>query len=251
MPNPRKFISRSVPLITSAFVLSLFLVGCGGGPQFLRQECLSKDDTECAQAAVKRPANPNLKTGRAEHPRSLVDEIKDLRTRDTSLPRQLTYLVEKSERRLTVKLGDRVVRTYGVSLGFQPVGHKAREADGRTPEGTYYVVYKAPPKGSMFYRSLLVSYPNLERADEGLKAGVITQREHGQIKRAQKRCGMPPQRTALGGYILIHTGGGGAGYSDWTLGCVALTDSDMVDLHLAARAGCRNGEPRTKLVIKP
>jgi len=39
---------------------------------------------------------------------------------------------------------------------------------------------------------------------------------------------MPPQSTPLGGSIRIH--GGGAG-EDWTLGCIAMNDTDIKDLY--------------------
>ena len=148
-------------------------------------------------------------------------------------------------------LGEKIVRTYGVSLGFDPQGDKTRQGDGKTPEGTFYVAYGAPPRGTRYHRSLLVSYPSVERAKEGLDSGAISKAQYARIAYAQKRCRIPLQNTKLGGYILIHGGGGGAGYGDWTLGCVALTNDEVEEIHSISPAGCNDGVPRTKLVIAP
>ena len=45
--------------------------------------------------------------------------------------------VELSKRTRTLRLyaGDRVLKEYRVALGGNPIGHKQREGDGRTPEG--------------------------------------------------------------------------------------------------------------------
>ena len=239
--------------VTGLAGLSIFCVliqACGGGPH-IRSECASQDDPECHQPRLVPPKDSDLKTGRSLYERSLKQTIADMRRKDPSLPTQVTYFVDKSDLEMQVKLGDAVVRTYGISLGFEPVGHKSREGDGKTPEGTYYVAAKNP--NSRFFRSLLVSYPRIEDAEKALSQGAIKRWQFNKIKRSQERCGVPLQNTALGGAIMIHGGGGGPGYKkDWTLGCVALTDSDMAELYEVARSGCeKNGDARIKLVIQP
>lgn len=42
-------------------------------------------------------------------------------------------VVEKAARRLSVFRGTALLKTYRVSLGQNPKGHKQREGDGRTP----------------------------------------------------------------------------------------------------------------------
>ena len=44
-------------------------------------------------------------------------------------------LVKKSERKLYLKSGDRILETYSVAFGANPGGHKQQEGDERTPEG--------------------------------------------------------------------------------------------------------------------
>ncbi len=67
-------------------------------------------------------------------------------------------MIKKRERRLYLVKKDKPFRTYSISLGFSPDGHKQHQGDGRTPEGRYYIDWRNP--GSKFRKSLHVSYPN-------------------------------------------------------------------------------------------
>src|SRR5580658_8283014 len=53
-------------------------------------------------------------------------------------------VVRKSQRRLYLMDGDRVVRSYKIALGLEPVGPKERDGDFRTPEGRYYLARRNP-----------------------------------------------------------------------------------------------------------
>ncbi|MEA1048684.1 L,D-transpeptidase family protein [Lamprobacter modestohalophilus] len=67
-------------------------------------------------------------------------------------------LVKKSERTMELHKDGAVYRTYRISLGDQPRGHKFQEGDERTPEGNYVLDWRNP--NSSFYKSIHVSYPN-------------------------------------------------------------------------------------------
>lgn len=108
---------------------------------------------------------------------------------------------------------------FPASLGFTPEGHKQREGDGKTPEGSYRIYHKNPK--SSFYLSLGISYPNADDAKGALEAGIIDQSTYQRILKSPS---WPPQNTAMGGLIYIH--GGGVG-SDWTWGCVALENEHI------------------------
>lgn len=117
--------------------------------------------------------------------------------------------VDKSERRLWLMRGDTIVASFPIALGGNPIGHKQREGDRRTPEGRYVLDFRK--RDSAFFRALHVSYP--DAAD---------------IERA-KRAGVPP-----GGAIMIHGQPNGMGAlaavtqrRDWTDGCIALSNEDM------------------------
>lgn len=121
-------------------------------------------------------------------------------------------VVHKSERKLYLYSGDRLLGEYKVALGLNPVGQKVREHDFRTPEGRYYLARRNTR--SDYFLAIQVSYPNKE--DE---------------LRARKQ-GVPP-----GGLIMIHGLPNAPKYppayyssSDWTDGCIALSNSDMVEV---------------------
>jgi murein L,D-transpeptidase YafK len=148
-------------------------------------------------------------------------------------------VVGKSQRRLQLYSDGKLVRTYKVGLGLNPVPDKVRQGDRATPEGEFYVFTKNDK--SAFYLSLGISYPNVEDAERGLRDKLISRAQHGAIVRAIKRKLAPPQNTALGGDIYIH--GNGAS-SDWTWGCVALENEDIKELFAAVPVG-------TSVTIKP
>ena len=112
--------------------------------------------------------------------------------------------LDKSERRLELRRGGEVLKTYRVALGFAPEGDKRREGDGKTPEGRYLLDWRNPQ--SRFHLSLHVSYPDARDREEARAAGV------------------PP-----GGDIFIH-GASRPGAGDWTLGCIAVTDAEMEEI---------------------
>lgn len=121
-------------------------------------------------------------------------------------------VVLKSERRLDVISDGEVIGSYRVSLGKQPVGHKQRAGDQRTPEGIYVVDWRH--QSEQYNLSLHLNYPNLED------------------KAAAWKRGDDP-----GGMIMIHGTPIDEEYPewffqglDWTNGCIALSNADMREL---------------------
>lgn len=141
-------------------------------------------------------------------------------------------VVSKSARQLSLYSDGRVVRTYKIALGTNPVDDKVRQGDRSTPEGDFYVCVKNAR--SNFYLSLGLSYPNVEDAERGLRDKLITRSQRDAIVRAIQNKRRPPWDTALGGEIFIH-GGGTEG--DWTWGCVALANHDIKELFDAVPMG--------------
>ena len=128
-------------------------------------------------------------------------------------------VVEKAARRLVLRSKGSVVRTYRVALGAEPVGHKQREGDERTPEGTYLIDARNPD--SAFHRSRRISYPN-----------------DGDRRRA-RAAGVDP-----GGLIMIHGIRNGLGWIgashrlfDWTDGCIAVTNAEMDEIWATVELG--------------
>jgi murein L,D-transpeptidase YafK len=144
-------------------------------------------------------------------------------------PRIVVY---KQQRKLEFYSDRKLLRTYRVALGFNPVPDKQREGDGATPEGDFYIFVKN--NKSAYYLSLGISYPNSEDAERGFRDGLINRKQRDDIVDAIKRKAAPPQYTPLGGLIYIH--GNGAG-KDWTWGCVALENADIKELYDAVSVG--------------
>ena len=126
-------------------------------------------------------------------------------------------LVDKSDRKLYLFKAGRVLRAVDIALGLVPTGPKQREGDFRTPEGQYVLDMRNP--NSDFFLSIHVSYP-----DESDRV------------RARAR-GVDP-----GGQIMIHGLPNVPKYdlhryqsTDWTDGCIAVSNSDMVDIWLMTR----------------
>jgi len=161
---------------------------------------------------------------------------------ETPLPAAIEaprLVVRKARRELLVYSGDRLLKSYRVGLGTNPVPPKERQGDRATPEGRYVVCRKNPR--SQFVLSLGLSYPNERDADRGLRAGLVTRAQHRRIVESARRGTCPPWNTPLGGEIFIH-GSGSA--SDWTWGCVALDDADVRELYPRVPVG-------TPVLIEP
>jgi murein L,D-transpeptidase YafK len=128
-------------------------------------------------------------------------------------------VVEKASRSLVLMSKGRILKTYRVSSGRNPVGAKLRQGDGRTPEGRYTIDYRNPR--SRFHLALHISYPDA-----------------GDRRRAA-RTGASP-----GGDIMIHGLPNGLGWlgrlhqvMDWTDGCIAVTDPEMDEIWRAVPDG--------------
>lgn len=134
----------------------------------------------------------------------------------------MRIVVEKAKRALTLWDGDTVRLHCRIALGREPLGHKAREGDGRTPEGKYRIcLIKAQGR---YGRSLGLSYPSVVDARRAFAAGVISGEAFQCILAAHAQALRPPWGTPLGGEIYLHEGGAA---SDWTAGCIALEPEDM------------------------
>ncbi len=151
-----------------------------------------------------------------------------------AIPKDRRIVIRKAARKLEVYDGKKLIKTYGVMLGFAPTGDKDAEGDGRTPEGEFYVFTKNAE--SRFHLSLGISYPSIDDAKRGLKAELITKPEHDEIAKAVAEKRRPLQATKLGGAIYIH---GGGIKSDWTNGCIALDDEEMTELFGMIEVGTR------------
>src|SRR5580700_8476904 len=130
----------------------------------------------------------------------------------TPLPVADEVVVRKSERRLYLLHRGEVIRSYRVALGLMPAGPKERAGDFRTPEGHYQLTRRNPR--SDYFLSIQVSYPN----DADLRRA---RRQHVDPGGAIMVHGMPNSLRHNADYYAS---------SDWTDGCIGMSNSDMVEL---------------------
>lgn len=125
--------------------------------------------------------------------------------------------VYKAERVVKLMHNQDVIRTYPMRLGFDPIGHKVQEGDGKTPEGQYILDWRNPK--SAFYKSLHVSYPNAQDQAKAKQLGVSAGGDimiHGSATTTQVE-----KLPALMDYFP---------QKDWTWGCVAVRNVDMDEI---------------------
>ncbi|MBQ8870163.1 MAG: L,D-transpeptidase family protein [Alphaproteobacteria bacterium] len=130
-------------------------------------------------------------------------------------------VVEKAIRKMTLFVKNNIVAVYDIGLGFNPIGDKEEQGDGKTPEGRYAIVAKNHK--SKYHLSLKISYPD--------KQDVLNARK---------------KQLNPGGDIMIH------GYpnaipvwlgdlilkgKDWTQGCIAVTNEEIEKIWSYTRVG--------------
>jgi murein L,D-transpeptidase YafK len=128
-------------------------------------------------------------------------------------------VVNKAKRELLLYSRGKEIRSYKVSLGPNPVGPKAQQGDGKTPEGAYTISGRNAK--SSFHKSLRISYPNASDRERAKRQGV-----------------------SPGGDIMIHGLPNGMGLigaahllRDWTAGCIAVTDAEIEEIWLLVADG--------------
>ncbi len=122
-------------------------------------------------------------------------------------------VIWKAKREMVLLSHGKVLHSYKVALGHNPVGPKTRQGDMRTPEGLYTIDGHYPH--SDYHMALHISYPSAADRAQARKLGVDP-----------------------GGDILIHGLPNGRGFIgrahrlwDWTKGCVAVTDEEIEEVY--------------------
>jgi murein L,D-transpeptidase YafK len=130
-----------------------------------------------------------------------------------------TVVVIKSKSALYLKREGKILKKYHIALGPHPKGAKQQEGDGRTPEGSYVLDFKK--NDSAYYKSIHISYPNDLDQDNALQKGLRPGGDimiHGQKNGFEKLAAIT-QRT------------------NWTKGCVAVTNKEMDEIWDAIEIG--------------
>ena len=159
----------------------------------------------------------------------------------------IRLFVDKSDKLLTVYNGTTPLKAYHVELGDGGTGDKQVAGDHKTPEGSFYITQKLvlnPADQYLGTRWMRLSYPNIEDAQRGLNSGLINKATYDQIVNAINKGQTPPQNTALGGGVGVHGGSTAALGTNWTFGCVGLSNKDVQDFYDYVKVG-------TKVTIQP
>jgi murein L,D-transpeptidase YafK len=130
-------------------------------------------------------------------------------------------VILKSARTMSLLSGGKLLKTYKVALGSVPIGPKRIEGDHKTPEGDYVIDAKNPH--SQFHLALHISYPTT--ADKAMA----------------RKLGSRP-----GGAIMIHGLAAPFAYlgalhrqTDWTDGCIAVTNAEIEEIWKLVPLGTR------------
>lgn len=128
-----------------------------------------------------------------------------------------SLVVEKSDRTLSIFSNKKKIKEYKIGLGHTPTGKKQFEGDGKTPEGLYFIDAKSAV--SKYHKNLNISYPN---AEDVKYAKSIGKSAGGDIKIHGLPNAFNPKT-----YIV----------SDWTLGCIALSNEEIDELYQHIKLG--------------
>lgn len=135
-------------------------------------------------------------------------------------------VVEKSRHVMTLFSGGKALKTYRVALGRGGLGRKVKSGDNKVPEGIYTI--DGRNDHSKYFMSLKISYPEQRDIDEAKRRHVQPGKDimiHG-LK--DELSWMGPMHRKL----------------DWTNGCIAVTDEEIVEIWDAVPDG-------TKIEIRP
>ncbi len=128
-------------------------------------------------------------------------------------------IVEKSKHQLSLYKAGKLLASYHVVFGGNPVGAKEKEGDGKTPEGRYTLDNRKSDSG--YHKAFHISYPNAKDLEHARRLGV-----------------------SPGGDIMIHGQKNGFGWAsfltqrfNWTKGCIALSNGDLDAVWDAVDAG--------------
>ena len=173
-----------------------------------------KDETIATQQAALDTSRQTLKD-KADEIDALQETIAMLEEQVFALRAESVdkVLIEKQTRQLSLLSKGEVIKTYKIALGGNPVGPKERQGDCKTPEGTYIIDSRNGNSG--YHLALHISYPNEND------------------KRRARELGVSP-----GGDIMIHglkngfaQVGDSHTISDWTEGCIAVTNQEMEEIY--------------------
>ena len=163
----------------------------------------------------------------------------------SSEPKQLTcsnpsIRVFKREAVLELWCNGQLQTKMDATFGANPVGHKEREGDERTPEGQYQISSKV--ENARFHRFLGISYPNEEDRQRAKRKGILSPGGgigiHGTTRKLA-----PLARI----WLKVGRATGLSAITGPTDGCIGVSNEDVERLYSAIPVGT----PITILAQRP
>ncbi|MCX6352320.1 MAG: L,D-transpeptidase [Bacteroidetes bacterium] len=141
--------------------------------------------------------------------------------------KKLEIIIHKSDYELSIANNGKILKTYPVVFGGNPVDDKLKEGDGCTPEGVFHIRNKYPHKSWSYF--MWVDFPTKESLAKHNKA-----KKEGKLK---------PDDT-IGGEVGIHGVPKGTDAMiktryNWTLGCISLTNEDITEVYNNITVGAK------------
>ena len=141
--------------------------------------------------------------------------------------------VDTEDLSLRVMEGEEPLYVFeNIAIGSNGPTLSRRRDDGTTPLGEFTITEIRPSE--RFELFMAFNYPNLDHTERAYLDERIDAREYRALRYELDRGLPPPQSTSLGGQLGIH--GLGAGdikvhqTVNWTEGCIALTNEQLVEL---------------------
>lgn len=121
-------------------------------------------------------------------------------------------VVFKSKRLMLLLKEGEIMKTYKIALGKDPIGHKTRLGDNKTPEGNYTLTSRK--YSDKYHLTIFISYPNESDIENAKRLGVSPGNSiaiHG----------LPKDLSHL---QKLHR------RMDWTSGCIAVTNEEIEEI---------------------
>jgi hypothetical protein len=129
--------------------------------------------------------------------------------------------------------GDSPVETFeNIAIGSRGPTLVRKRDDATTPLGEFTITEIR--RSDRFKMFMAINYPNLDHTERAFQDQRIDAKEYRALRYELDRGLPPPQNTSLGGQLGIH----GLGRGDlkvhetinWTEGCIALTNEQLLEL---------------------
>lgn len=150
--------------------------------------------------------------------------------------------VDTNKLNLTVMQGDATLKVFeNIAIGSNGPSMNKQRDDQTTPLGEFTITEIR--RSQRYQVFMAINYPNLDHTERAFHDHRIDASEYRALRYDLDRGRPPPQNTTLGGQLGIH----GLGTGDlavhetvnWTNGCIALTNEQLLELSGWVAVGTR------------